>query len=158
MRQGGLILAAGRVRSKKKKFEKKKRKKICPTQNTPRNPQQPRDRVQLETACKETRPTHQPILSRFHRSRVGGNRPRTVLAISTSREVNEARWPHTYSRPCAFEKQKSKKKNTGKSAPPKTQHGIHSSPATACNSRRHAMKHVPRVSPYSPDSIDPGFV
>ena len=42
--------------------------------------------------------------------------------------------------------------------PPKTHHEIHSRPATASNSRRHAMKHVPRVSPYSPDSIDPGFV
>ena len=51
-----------------------------------------------------------------------------------------------------------KKKITEKSAPPKTHHEIHSSPATACNSRRHAIKHVPRVSPYSPDSIDPGFV
>ena len=45
-----------------------------------------------------------------------------------------------------------------KSAPPKTHHEIHSSPATACNSRRLAMKHVPHVSPYSVNSIDPGFV
>ena len=51
-----------------------------------------------------------------------------------------------------------KKQITEKSTPPKTHHEIHSSPATACNSRRHAMEHVPRVSPYSPDSIDPGFV
>ena len=52
--------AAGRVRSKRKKIEQKnteKKKKIRPTQNTPRNPQQPGDRVQLETACEETRPT-----------------------------------------------------------------------------------------------------
>ena len=33
-----------------------------------------------------------------------------------------------------------------------------SSPATATTSRRRATKHVPRVSPYSPASIDPGFV
>ena len=69
MRQGGLVLAAGRVRSTKKKLEKKE--KIRPTQNTPR---------------------------------------------------------------------------------------IHGSPATATTSRRRATKHVPRVSPYSPASIDPGFV
>ena len=50
------------------------------------------------------------------------------------------------------------KKNHGKIPPPKTHHEIHSSPATACNSRRHVMKHVLRASPYSPDSIDPGFV
>ena len=48
------MLAAGRVRSKKKKIEKKYTEKIRPTQNTPRNPQQPGDRVQLETACEET--------------------------------------------------------------------------------------------------------
>ena len=58
MRQGGLILAAGRVRSKKKKNRKKENHgKIRPTQNTPRNPKQPGDRVQLETTCEETRPT-----------------------------------------------------------------------------------------------------
>ena len=54
---------------------------------------------------------------------------------------------------CVRKKTKSKK-NTEK----KTNHEIHSSPATASNSRRHARKHVPRVSPYSHDSIDPGFV
>ena len=45
-------------------------------------------------------------------------------------------------------------------APPKTQHEIHNSPvtATATTSRRRATKHVPRVSPYSPASINPGFV
>ena len=46
------------VRNKKK--HEKKHEKIRPTQNTPRNPQQPGDRVQLQTACKETRPTHSP--------------------------------------------------------------------------------------------------
>ena len=56
-------------------------------------------------------------------------------------------------------KQNRRKKNTEKSAsPPKTHHEIHSSPATASNSRRHARKHFTRVSPYSPASIDPGFV
>ena len=50
---------------------------------------------------------------------------------TTSRDVNEARRPHTCSRPCAFEeKQNRKKKNTKKSAPPKTHHEIHSSPAS----------------------------
>ena len=55
-------------------------------------------------------------------------------------------------------KQKTNKKNTEKSAPPKTHHEIHGSHPTASNSRRRARKHVPRVSPYSPASIDPGFV
>ena len=56
-----------------------------------------------------------------------------------------------------------KKKSGGeekheKSAAPETHHEIHSSTATATNSRRRATKHVPRVSPYSPASIDPEFV
>ena len=55
-------------------------------------------------------------------------------------------------------KKKRKEKNTKESAAPKTHHEIHSSPATATNSRRRATKHAPRVSPYSPASIDPGFV
>ena len=56
-------------------------------------------------------------------------------------------------------KKRQEKKNTEKkSAPPKTHHEIHSSPATASNSIRHTTKHVPRVSPYSPAFIDPGFV
>ena len=75
-----------------------------------------------------------------------------VKLLTTSREVNEARWPHTC-RPCAFEKKKPEN-----SAPPKTHNEIHSSPTTACNSRRHAMKYVPCVGPYSPDSIDSGFL
>ena len=75
--------------------------------------------------------------------------------LITSREINEARSPHTCSRPCAFE-EKTNRKKTRKKNPP--HHEIHSRPATASNSRRHARKHVPRVSPYSPASIDPGFV
>ena len=55
-------------------------------------------------------------------------------------------------------KKNGKKKNEKKSAPSKTHHEIHSSPATATASRRHETKHVPRVSLYSPASIDPGFV
>ena len=43
-------------------------------------------------------------------------------------------------------------------AAPKTHHEIHNSPATATTSRRCTNKHVPRVSPYSPASRDPGFV
>ena len=83
-------------------------------------------------------------------------RPRLI----TSREVKEARGPHTCSRPCAFEEKKigGEKKNTKKSTPPKTHHEIHSSPATATTSTRRATKHVTHVSPYSPASIDPGFV
>ena len=49
-------------------------------------------------------------------------------------------------------------KKTRNSAPPKTHHEIHSSPATATTSRRSATKHVPRVSRYSAASKDPGFV
>ena len=56
------------------------------------------------------------------------------------------------------QRKKIRKKKRKKSAPPKTHHEIHSSPATASNSRRHARKHVPRVSPYSPAFIDPGCV
>ena len=62
------------------------------------------------------------------------------------------------SRPCAFEGKKTGKK-TEQSAPPKnTHHEIHSSPATATTPRWRETKHVPRVSPYSPASIDPEFV
>ena len=54
---------------------------------------------------------------------------------------------------------KSKEKSTEKSAPPPiTHHEIHSHSATATNSRQHARKHVTRVSPYCPASIDPGSV
>ena len=59
---------------------------------------------------------------------------------------------------CVRRKTNRLKKNTKKSAAPKTHHEIHSSSATATALRRHAMKHVPRVSQYSPASIDPGFV
>ena len=45
-----------------------------------------------------------------------------------------------------------------KIAPPKTHHEIHSRPATATNLRRRAAKHVPRVCPHSPASIDARFV
>ena len=51
-----------------------------------------------------------------------------------------------------------KKKNEINPAAPKTHHEIHRSSATATTSRRRATKHVPRGSPYSPASIDPGFV
>ena len=55
-------------------------------------------------------------------------------------------------------KEKRKKKHGKRSVPPKTHHEIHSSPATASSSRRHAMKHVTHVSPYSPESKYTGFV
>ena len=51
-----------------------------------------------------------------------------------------------------------KKKHAKKSPHPKHNHEIHSNPPTATTSRRRATKHVPRVSPYSPASIDHGFV
>ena len=57
MRQGAARIAVGRVRSKKYEEKKtgKKTKKIRPTPNTPRNPQPPGDRDQLETARDQTR-------------------------------------------------------------------------------------------------------
>ena len=55
-------------------------------------------------------------------------------------------------------RKQNRKRNTKKSVLPKTHHEIHSSPVTTSNSRRHARKHVPSVSPYSPASMDPGFV
>ena len=75
----------------------------------------------------------------------------------TRREVNEARKSHTFSRPYAFEEKKSEKEHE-LPPHPKNNHEIRISPATATTSRRRATKHVPRVSPYSPASIDPGFV
>ena len=69
--------------------------------------------------------------------------------------------PRTCSRPCAFEVNKTKTKNTKshKTLKKHTTKCIHSSPATATTSRRRAVKHVPFVSPYShSSSIDPGFV
>ena len=145
MRQGGLILEVGRVRSKKQKIAKKQnRKKIRPTQNTPRKPQQPGDRDHLEKARDETRPTRSPVLARFHRSRVCGNRPRTALAISASREVNEARRPHTCSRPCAFKETKNRKKKNHKKIRPTQdiprnpqQPGDRVQLETACEETRH---------------------
>ena len=68
--------------SKKKRKTKKSRR----TQNTPRNSQQPGHRDHFETARDETCPTRQPILARFHRSRVCGNRPRATLEISKNDE------------------------------------------------------------------------
>ena len=55
-------------------------------------------------------------------------------------------------------KNRQKKKARINPAAPKTHHEIHSSPATATTSIRRATKHVPRVSPYSPASTNPGFV
>ena len=84
---------------------------------------------------------------------------RPCLNIVTSIEVNETRRPHTCSRPCAPEGKKTKTHTrTETFAPPKTQIKIHSSPATATTSRRRPKKHVPRVTRFSPASIDPGFM
>ena len=59
---------------------------------------------------------------------------------------------------CIRWKKKYEKKTRKNPTPPKTHNEIHSSPASATTSRRRATKHVPRVSPYSPASIDPEFV
>ena len=100
--------------------------------------------------CSSSAQTPPPV--RQHNGCTMNPTPIVPWGHYTTREVTEARWPHTCSRPCAFEE---KKRNP---AAPKTNHEIHSSPATATTSRRHATKHVPRVRPYSPASIDPGFV
>ena len=57
-----------------------------------------------------------------------------------------------------FENANSWKAREKKIAPPKTHHEIRSRPATAINSKRRAAKHVARVSPHSPASIDIEFV
>ena len=79
------------------------------------------------------------------------------IAIITppSREVNEARGGLMLE---AGHVRSKKKKNGKIRSPTQTHHEIHSSPATASNSRRHVRKHVTSVSPYRPASIDPGFV
>ena len=59
---------------------------------------------------------------------------------------------------CVRRKRIEKSKNKKTSTPPKAHHDIHSSQATATTSRRRATRHIPRVSPYTPTSIDPGFV
>ena len=66
-------------------------KEIRPTQNTPRKPQQPGERDDLETEREKTRPTRSFILARFHIYRVCGNRPRTAVAISKNDEFNVIR-------------------------------------------------------------------
>ena len=77
---------------------------------------------------------------------------------STSREVNEARGGLILAAGRVRSKKKNRKKKTRKNPPQPKHHEIHDSPATAITSRRLATKHVRRVSPYSPASIDPGFV
>ena len=58
MRQGGLILAAGRVRSNKKKIGKKKHKKNPPhPKHTTKSTAARGDHDHLKTARDETRPT-----------------------------------------------------------------------------------------------------
>ena len=95
MGQGGLTLAAGCVRSKKTKVDKKKLQK---------NPSHP-EHTTKATASQGPRPTQNDA------------RRNTSHALAHTR-----------------------------------------SPGTATNSRRLATKHIPRVSSYSPDFIDPRFV
>ena len=87
MRQGSLILAAGCVSSYKKNRKTKHGKKSRPTENTPRNPHQPSDRDHFETDREEMRPARLPMLTRFRRPRIYGNRPRTALAISKNDDL-----------------------------------------------------------------------
>ena len=48
-------------------------------------------------------------------------------------------------------------RKTRNAAAPKTHHETYSNSATATTPKRLAIKHVPRVSPYSVASIDPAF-
>ena len=75
------------------------------------------------------------------------------LCLITSREVNEARRPHTWSRPCAFEENKSKEHEI----PP---HPKHTTKSTAARRPRPPRDGVRRDAsiPYSPACIGPGFV
>ena len=57
MKQGGLIRAAGQAVCVRKK---KKKEKIRPTQNTPRNPQQPGDRDHMRRLATKHVPRVRP--------------------------------------------------------------------------------------------------
>ena len=80
------------------------------------------------------------------------------IYIHKSREVNEARRPHTCSRPCAFKKKIGKKKQHEKIRPTENTTRNPHQPSDCNHSRQRATKRVPRVSPYLPDSIDPVFM
>ena len=75
-----------------------------------------------------------------------------------SRDVDEARRPHTCSTLCAFEEKKTKQKKTRKVRPAQNTHYILNSTAIATTSRRHAKVHAPHVSLCTSASIDTGFV
>ena len=95
MRQGGLILAAGRVRSKEKKIEKKNTKKSA----APKTHHEIHCSPTTATTSKPRATKHIPRVrpySRFHRSRVCGNRPRTALAISKDDECYTYTHTQTY--------------------------------------------------------------
>ena len=95
---------------RKTKSQKKSTKQNVPAQDTPRYPQQPGDRDHLETARDETGPTRSPMLTRFDRSRVCGNRPRTALAIAYGKNGLGRFVPSAcffYSRPGKREKKQS---------------------------------------------------
>ena len=112
--------------------------------------------VQLSQSVKTTNSMSQ---TRTHTYRQTNKKIAPCTHPGTSREANEARWPHACSRPWVFEEKRNRIKKHGKIIRPtqNTPRNPHQ-PATASNSRPHTRKHVPRVSPYSPASIDPGFV
>ena len=68
------------------KMQSRAKHEILPHPKHTTKSQKPGDRDHLETACDETRPTRPPILVRFHRARVCGNRPRAALAKSKKHE------------------------------------------------------------------------
>ena len=131
------------VRRKQKIEKKKTQKKVRPTQNTPRNPQQPGDRDHLETAREKNVLCVSPyspasidtafveiglvqLSESVKTTNVTHTHTQTKKVMApcthpgTSREVNEARRPHTCGRPCAFEENKWKKKH--EKIPPHPQH------------------------------------
>ena len=76
------------VRRKRKREKKSRRSRL--TDNTPRDPQPPGDRDQLETARGETRPTLLPTIARFQISRVCG-----IGLVQLSQSVKTTNVIHT---------------------------------------------------------------
>ena len=125
----GCVHGVGRVRSLVGKRRKENEFAQHSIHTPPKSQQRHGDRGQLETVCDETSPTRTSKLARFFCSRrVCGNRSCTALAI------NETDRRQTYTKP------------TGSRQPRPTRDGLRQT------------KQVPRVSPSSPASVDPGFV
>ena len=86
-------------------------------------------------------------------------KPTMVLTIFTSKDVNEARGGLILAVGRVRSKKKKNEKKTRKN-PPHPKHTTKSAAARQPRPPRDGArkKHVPRISPYLPASIDPGFV